>query len=41
VNQKTSQKNIESLKKELLTLAIQFKDQDAVEILEKEFAINK
>jgi arylsulfatase A-like enzyme len=41
VNQKTSQKNIESLKKELLTLAKQFKDQEAVEILDKEFTLSK
>jgi arylsulfatase A-like enzyme len=41
VNQKTSQKNIESLKKELLTLAKQFKDQEAVDILDKEFTLSK
>jgi arylsulfatase A-like enzyme len=41
VNQKTSQKTIESLKKDLIMLAKQFKDQEAVEILDKEFAINK
>ncbi len=41
VDQKTSQKTIESLKKELITLARQFKDQEAVEILDKEFAFSK
>ena len=37
VAQKSSQKNILKLKKELLELAKQFKDQEAVELLEKEF----
>jgi hypothetical protein len=37
IAQKSSQKTIQKLKKELLDLAKQFKDQEAVEILEKEF----
>lgn len=41
VNHKTSQKTIESLKKELLTLAKQFNDEEAVTILVKEFSISK
>ena len=41
VNQKTSQKTIQGLKKELLTLAQQFQDQEAMDILTKEFGTSK
>lgn len=37
----SSQKNIQQLKKELLALAKQFMDQEAIDILEKEFATSK
>jgi arylsulfatase A-like enzyme len=40
IAQKSSQKTIKKLKMELLELAKQFKDQDAVELLEKEFQTN-